>query len=98
MEPYQYFIAIGAGFMAGIINTLAGSGSLFTLPVLIFLGLSPHMANGTNRVGILPQTFVGAITLYRKGNIKIGSDAYYIIPTVLGSVIGAYIALEITEQ
>ena len=63
----------------------------------MFMGLSPHEANGTNRVGILPQTFVGAITLYRKGNIKIGRDGYYIIPTVLGSGFGAYLALEISE-
>ena len=98
MEPYHYIIGILAGFIAGIINTLAGSGSLFTLPVLMFMGLSPHVANGTNRVGILPQTFVGAITLYRKGNIKIGRDGYYIIPTVLGSCLGAYIALEISEH
>jgi len=55
------------------------------------------MANGTNRVGILTQTFVGAITLYRKGNIKIGTDFYYIIPTVLGSALGAFVALEIPE-
>lgn len=40
------------GLLAGIINTLAGGGSLLTLPVLIFLGLPPNVANGTNRIGI----------------------------------------------
>jgi uncharacterized protein len=98
MEFHHYIIAIAAGFMAGIINTLAGSGSLFTLPVLLFLGLSPHHANGTNRVGILAQTLVGAITLYRRGNVKIGNDVYFIIPTVLGSILGAIIAVGIDEE
>ena len=40
------------GFLAGVINTLAGGGSLFTLPALIFLGLPPQVANGTNRIAI----------------------------------------------
>jgi uncharacterized protein len=98
MEAYHYIIAIAAGFFAGIINTLAGSGSLFTLPMLLFLGLSPHHANGTNRVGILAQTFVGAITLYRRGSVKIGNDFYYIIPTVIGSACGALLAVGIDEE
>ncbi len=97
MEATHYIIAILAGFFAGIINTLAGSGSLLTLPALLFLGLPAHLANGTNRVGILAQTFVGALTLYRKGHIKVGYDAWYIVPTILGSGLGAWIALEIPE-
>lgn len=62
------------------------------------MGLTPHMANGTNRVGILTQTAVGAITLYRKGNIKLGDDKLYIIPTVIGSALGAWIALGISDS
>ncbi|WP_241550214.1 TSUP family transporter [Acidithiobacillus sulfuriphilus] len=38
---------------AGVINVLAGGGSLLTLPVLILAGLNPITANGTNRIGIL---------------------------------------------
>jgi uncharacterized protein len=91
-------LAITAGFCAGIINTLAGSGSLFTLPVLLFLGLPAHIANGTNRVGILTQTLVGSLTLYRRGGKKIGANAIYIIPTVLGSATGALIAVSIPEK
>ena len=98
MDFMQMAIAMGAGFLAGIINTLAGSGSLFTLPVLLFLGLSPHHANGTNRVGILAQTLVGAITLYKRGNVRLGDDAYYILPTVAGSTLGAFIAVGIHEE
>ena len=42
----QYAIILLYGFMAGVINTLAGGGSLLTLPVLIFLGFPPNVANG----------------------------------------------------
>jgi len=38
------------GFAAGFVNTIAGSGSLLTVPMLILLGLPANVANGTNRV------------------------------------------------
>ena len=60
MEEFiQATILIVVGFFAGVINTLAGGGSLFTLPVLIFLGLPPTIANGTNRIAIVIQSLSG---------------------------------------
>ena len=45
MEDYiETAILVIVGFFAGVINTLAGGGSLFTLPVLIFLGLPPNLS------------------------------------------------------
>jgi len=44
MEGIHYVLVIGAGILAGYINTLAGSGSLLTLPLLIFIGLPPTVA------------------------------------------------------
>ena len=49
----EIFILVMSGFIAGVVNTLAGGGSLLTLPILIFLGLPPSVANGTNRVVIV---------------------------------------------
>ena len=51
-----YSIIFISGLIAGVINTLAGGGSLLTLPILIFCGLPPNIANGTNRVGLLIQS------------------------------------------
>ena len=56
---YLYIIIFISGLIAGVINTLAGGGSLLTLPILIFSGLPPNIANGTNRVGILIQAIFG---------------------------------------
>ena len=56
MNPIvEIIVLVGVGFIAGAINTLAGGGSLLTLPILIFLGLPPSVANGTNRIAILFQ-------------------------------------------
>ena len=49
------FMLVGAGFVAGTINSIAGGGSLLTLPLLIFIGLPATVANGTNRVAIKPS-------------------------------------------
>jgi hypothetical protein len=60
-EISEGLLLIVVGFFAGIINTLAGGGSLFTLPVLIFLGLPPSVANGTNRIAIVVQSLGGTL-------------------------------------
>ena len=54
--PFDFGLLIVVGFIVGIINTLAGGGSLITLPLLIFLGLPTQVANGTNRIAILFYT------------------------------------------
>ena len=61
------FFAI-AGLITGVINTLAGSGSLITLPVFIFIcGLPADVANGTNRIGALFQSATGVRAFQKNG-------------------------------
>ena len=50
MEISEILILLFLGLVSGIINTLAGGGSLITLPVMIFMGIPPIEANGTNRI------------------------------------------------
>lgn len=95
---YVYVLAIFAGVLAGIINTLAGSGSLVTLPMLIFLGLPPSVANGTNRVGVIIQNIVGVSTFKRRGHLEIGDGIWYTLPAVLGAILGARIAVDLNER
>ena len=66
----QYLLAIVAGIVAGIINTLAGSGSAVTLPMLVFLGLDAGAANATNRIGVIIQNVVGITTFARSGRMQ----------------------------
>ena len=85
------------GFVAGFINTLAGSGSLVTLPVLILLGLPANVANGTNRVGVLLQNVVAVATFRKSGAVDYGGSWKLVLPTVVGSVIGAELAVDLDE-
>jgi uncharacterized membrane protein YfcA len=98
LEWYFYPLATAAGFLAGIINTLAGSGSLITLPVLILMGLPANVANGTNRVGVLLQNIVGGTSFHRSGVLDLRGALYLSVAAVLGSVAGAQIAVNLDEE
>jgi len=71
VEWYIYFVVIFIGFIAGFINTLAGSGSLLTLPLLMFLGLPANVANGTNRIAILLQNIVGVSSFKNRRSLSL---------------------------
>jgi uncharacterized membrane protein YfcA len=95
---YAYPLAIGAGILAGIINTLAGSGSVITLPMLVWLGLPANVANGTNRIGVIVQNAVGISTFRSSGALDLRGWAWLTAPAVLGSLLGAQIAVDLNEQ
>lgn len=98
MEWYLIFAVIGVGFVAGFINTLAGSGSLLTLPLLMFLGLPANVANGTNRIAILLQNVVG-ITSFRQQKVLPFREGIRIgLPAITGSLVGAPIAINLNEE
>jgi uncharacterized membrane protein YfcA len=98
MEWYLYPAVIAAGFACGFINTLAGSGSLITLPLLIFLGLPANVANGTNRVAILLQNVVGVSSFRQQKVLDWRRGMMLAIPAIIGAVIGAQIAVNLDEE
>jgi len=94
----MYVAVVAAGFAAGFINTLAGSGSLITLPLLIFLGLPAPVANATNRVGVLLQNLVSTGSFAQQKVLDLKYGLMLSAPAVVGSVIGAQIAVELNEE
>ncbi len=94
-EWYHYVLLIVVGFAVGFINTVAGGGTLLSLPVLIFLGLPPNVANGTNRVAIVIQTAFAIAGFKSKGVTTFPFNAYLGASALLGAIIGASIAVDI---
>ena len=66
MGPLGALAVAGAGFAAGGVNTIVGSGSLITYPVLVALGYSPLVANVSNSIGVAPGGISGAVGYRRE--------------------------------
>jgi uncharacterized membrane protein YfcA len=98
LEWYEPILILLAGFVAGIINTLAGSGSVVTISLLVFLGLDPKMANGTNRIGVLLQSITGAKTFIADKSILPKSIGWQLWPSIAGAIVGSLIATEIDDR
>lgn len=97
-EPGTYLLAVLVGVIAGAVNTLAGSGSLLTLPMLMALGLPAGMANATNRVGILVQNSVAIAALGRAAGAPDRRMLLALIaPTIFGAGLGAYAATLVSD-
>lgn len=93
--PYDILLLVVAGLFAGFINTMAGGGSLITLPLLIFLGLPSATANGTNRIAILVATSSATLGFRSKKINPFPFSLYLGVTALLGALIGARIAINI---
>ena len=95
------YIVIGlffAGLIAGFINTLAGGGSVLTLPALMLAGLPPADANATNRIGVLFQSLSGSVRFQQKKMIP-ADELFRTVPAmVTGGLTGALAAVYIPER
>jgi uncharacterized membrane protein YfcA len=98
MEWYLYPILVIAGILTGFINTLAGSGSLITLPLLMFMGLPANVANGTNRIGIFLQSAVGAASFRQSRVFEYREGLWLSLPATAGSLIGAIAAVNMSTR
>lgn len=93
--PYVYLF--GAGLAAGTLNVLAGGGSAITLSVMIFLGLPPTVANGTNRVAILAQNVAAVLGFRRHGHFEGRWVLFAAPPALVGAALGAWAALVVGD-
>ena len=87
----QYCLLFFVGISTGIINTLAGGDPN---PSHFFMGLPSHVANGTNRIAIVLQSFVGTAG-YRSKGVSTFPFNIYLGIAFFGSLIGAQIAVDI---
>lgn len=86
-----------AGLAAGTVNSIAGGGSLFTLPLLIFLGLPPTVANATNRIAVLSGGIGASETFRRSGLVPVSWLKLAAPPALIGAVLGTVAALMVPD-
>ena len=82
-----------AGLAAGTINTVVGSGTLITFPILLAFGYAPVTANVSNTVGLVPGSISGAIGYRRELAGQRGRALRLGGMSVLGGITGAVLLL-----
>jgi uncharacterized protein len=81
-----------AGLIAGFINTIAGGGSMLTLPALMMLGMPADIANATNRVGVLLQSLAGVKGFKDQDRLDSAAIGPVLVPTLAGALVGSLLA------
>jgi len=97
MSLIEVAALLALGGLAGFINVLSAGGSMLTLPLLMFLGLPPQVANGTNRVAITLQSITAVGTFHRMGHGNLVVSLHLAVPAVLGSLLGAWVATWVND-
>ncbi len=85
------------GAFAGVLNVIAGGGSFLTVPLLIFLGLPPTVANGTNRLAIITQNIGASWSFHRRGLLPRDWLVLAAPISVVGALLGTIAAVRIGD-
>ena len=89
-----FLTGLGSGFM----NTVASSGTALTLPVMIFLGISPSVANATNRLPLMLGLVMATWTFHKHRNIDWPQAGKLILPVIIGTILGCSVIGRVNEQ
>jgi uncharacterized membrane protein YfcA len=95
LGAFGYLAAFAAGFAAGGINVVVGSGSLLTFPTLLGLGLPSLTANVTNTIGLVPGSVAGAVGYRAELKAMRGPLQALIGWALAGGLAGAVLLLEL---
>ncbi|WP_298866901.1 sulfite exporter TauE/SafE family protein [uncultured Microbacterium sp.] len=93
MSLVEYAAILGAGILAGIINVVAGAGTLITFPTLLALGVPPVVGNVSNTVGLVPASVTGAFGYRRELRGQWRAVAVMAAFSAVGGIIGGILLL-----
>src|SRR5947208_11210240 len=95
MSPLHAVVILAAGVVAGAINAVVGSGTLFTFPVLLAFGYPPVVANVSNTVGLVPGSAAGAYGYRHELEGQRRRTLRFSIASVSGGVLGGVLLLSL---
>ncbi len=90
-------LLIFSGVIVGVINTLAGGGTILTISMFTAMGLPITMANGTNRIAVVLQNLTSSLTFIKKRLLDVKAGLLLSIPTVIGNILGSLMATKLDE-
>jgi uncharacterized membrane protein YfcA len=93
MAPSELALLAVASLGAGIVNAIAGGGTLLTFPALLFSGMPAVNANATNTVALWPGQLAGALAYTRHLKEERKRALMLAVPSVIGGVLGSGLVL-----
>lgn len=94
----QILAILLGGVLSGFLNTLASSGSAVTLPLLMFIGLHPGVANATNRMGIISGALTSVLVFRREALLPWKPALRICLWPWMGAIAGAAAASRISDR
>ena len=94
---FETVVILAAGFVAGVINSIAGGGSLISFPALLWLGRDPIIANATNTIAMWPGSLAGMVGFRRELSTGPRWLLLLVLPALAGGVAGAVLLLRTPE-
>lgn len=98
MSPADAALLVAGGLAAGIVNSMAGGGSLLTVSLLVLMGLPGTLANGTNRIGVLALSAMAAWRFRAEGVPGVRAALPLLAPVLLGSAVGALAISRVADE
>lgn len=98
MSVVEAVVLLVGGVLAGIINSMAGGGSLLSVPLLSLAGVGGTVANGTNRIAVLVQNMTGAYGYARRDVGDRRRTIRVLIPAMVGGLLGSLVASQIPDD
>lgn len=97
-ELSTYLPLIATALMAGVVNALAGGGTLLTFPALMAAGVSPAFANGTSTVALVPGS-LASVWGYRRELSETKRWAWLLsVPSLIGGLVGSLLVTRLPEK
>lgn len=86
------------GFLAAAVDAIAGGGGLISLPALLFAGVPPHLALGTNKFAATTASLNSALTFAHSGKVNFALVKWQIPFTFLGALLGVWAVLQVDSS
>lgn len=91
IEPWLYPALTGVALVTGFVDSIAGGGGLIMMPTLLFAGLPPHLALGTNKLQSICGTTVATLRYHRAGLLQVGPHKALVGVVFAGALAGALV-------
>jgi uncharacterized protein len=91
IDPWLYPLLTGVAVLTGFIDAIAGGGGLIMMPTLLWSGLPPHLALGTNKVQSLAGTTTAARNFLRGGQVDWRANLPSVMVVFLGGAAGSLV-------